>query len=116
MGRELYENFSEARETFAEASEALGEDLTKVCFSGTPEELNQTANTQPAILTTSIAAYRVLSNKFGLKPIIAAGHSLGEYSALVAAGTIPFFDAVRVVRARGNFMQSAVPVGLGTMA
>ncbi len=116
MGQELYDTFSEARETFAEASEALGEDLTKVCFNGTPEELNQTANTQPAILTTSIAAYRVLTNKFGLKPVIAAGHSLGEYSALVAAGTIPFFDAVRVVRARGNFMQSAVPVGLGTMA
>ncbi|MCK5681558.1 ACP S-malonyltransferase [bacterium] len=116
MGKELYDNFSEARETFAEASEALGEDLSEICFNSTPEELNQTANTQPAILTTSIAAYRVLSEKFNLKPTITAGHSLGEYSALVAAGTISFFDAVRVVRARGKFMQSAVPVGLGTMA
>ena len=116
MGKELYDNFPEARETFAEANEALGEDLTKICFSGSPEELNQTANTQPAILASSIAAYRVLSRKLGLKPVVAAGHSLGEYSALVAAGSISFFDAVRIVRARGNFMQSAVPVGLGTMA
>jgi [acyl-carrier-protein] S-malonyltransferase len=116
MGRELYDNFPEARETFAEASEALGEDITKICFDSTPEELNQTANTQPAILTASIAAYRVLSKKCGIKPALAAGHSLGEYSALVIAGTIPFFDAVRVVRARGTFMQTAVPVGLGTMA
>ena len=116
MGKELYDNFPEARETFVEASDALGDDITKICFSSTPEELNQTANTQPAILTTSIAAYRVLNRRLGLKPLLAAGHSLGEYSALVAAGTIPFFDAVRVVRARGTFMQSAVPVGLGTMA
>lgn len=116
MGKELYDNFSEARETFAEASEALGEDLTRICFEGPVEELNQTANTQPAILTVSIAAYRVLKNRLNLKPVLAAGHSLGEYSALTAAGTIPFFDAVRVVRARGKFMQSAVPVGLGTMA
>ena len=116
MGKELYDNFPEARETFAEASEALGEDLTRICFQGPTEELNQTANTQPAILTVSIAAYRVLKNRLDLKPVLAAGHSLGEYSALTAAGTIPFFDAVRVVRARGKFMQSAVPVGLGTMA
>ncbi|MEA3332873.1 MAG: ACP S-malonyltransferase [Pseudomonadota bacterium] len=116
MGKELHDNFPEARETFAEASDALGEDLTKICFDGSPEKLNQTANTQPAILTTSIAAYRVLSQKLGLKPVLAAGHSLGEYSALVAAGTISFFDAVRIVRARGKFMQNAVPVGLGTMA
>ena len=116
MGKELYDNFPEARETFAEASEALGEDLTKICFAGSPEELNQTANTQPAILTTSIAAYRVLNRKLNLKPVLAAGHSLGEYSALVAAGTISFFDAVRIVRARGKFMQNAVPAGLGTMA
>ncbi len=116
MGKELHDNFSEARETFAEASEALGEDLRQVCFHGPTEELNQTANTQPAILTVSIAAYRVLKKRLGLEPVLTAGHSLGEYSALVAAGTIPFFDAVRVVRARGKFMQSAVPVGLGTMA
>ena len=116
MGKELYDNFSEARETFAEASEALGEDLTQTCFNGPTEELNQTANTQPAILTVSIATYRVLKKRLGLEPVLTAGHSLGEYSALVAAGTIPFFDAVRVVRARGKFMQSAVPVGLGTMA
>ena len=116
MGKELYDNFPEARETFAEASEALGEDLTNICFTGSPEELNQTANTQPAILTVSIAAYRVLNRELNLKPILAAGHSLGEYSALVVAGTISFFDAVRIVRARGKFMQNAVPVGLGTMA
>ncbi len=116
MGKELYDNFSEARDTFAEANEALGEDLAKICFSGSPEDLNQTANTQPAILATSIAAYRVLCRKLDLKPVLAAGHSLGEYSALVAAGTLSFFDAVRIVRARGKFMQSAVPVGLGTMA
>ena len=116
MGKELYDNFPEARETFAEASEALGEDLTQICFTGPIERLNQTANTQPAILTVSIAAYRVLKNHLNLEPALTAGHSLGEYSALVAAGTIPFFDAVRVVRARGKFMQTAVPVGLGTMA
>jgi len=116
MGKELYDNFSEARETFAEASEALGEDLANICFAGSPEELNQTANTQPAILTVSIAAYRILSRKLALKPVLAAGHSLGEYSALVTAGTISFFDAVRIVRARGKFMQNAVPDGLGTMA
>ncbi|MCK5539514.1 MAG: ACP S-malonyltransferase [Deltaproteobacteria bacterium] len=116
MGKELYDNFPEARETFAEASEALGEDLAAICFTGSPEELNQTANTQPAILTVSIAAYRVLNRKLNLKPVLTAGHSLGEYSALVAAGAISFFDAVRIVRARGKFMQSAVPVGLGTMA
>jgi [acyl-carrier-protein] S-malonyltransferase len=116
MGKELYDNFPEARETFAEASEALGEDLTQICFTGPIERLNQTANTQPAILTVSIAAYRVLKKHLNLEPALTAGHSLGEYSALVAAGTIPFFDAVRVVRARGKFMQTAVPVGLGTMA
>ncbi len=116
MGKELYDNFPEARETFNEANDALGEDLTKICFSGSPEELNQTANTQPAILAASIAAYRVLCSKLGLKPVLAAGHSLGEYSALVASGAISFYDAVRIVRARGKFMQSAVPVGLGTMA
>ncbi|MBN2810193.1 MAG: ACP S-malonyltransferase [Deltaproteobacteria bacterium] len=116
MGRELYDNFAEARETFAEADDALGEKLSAICFSGSPEELNQTANTQPAILTVSIAAYRVLSRKLDLRPVMAAGHSLGEYSALVAAGTLSFADAIRIVRARGRFMQSAVPVGLGTMA
>ncbi len=116
MGKELYDNFPEARETFAEASEALGSNLTKICFEGPVEELNQTANTQPAILTVSIAAYRVLKKHLSLEPALTAGHSLGEYSALVAAGMIPFFDAVRIVRARGRFMQSAVPVGLGTMA
>ena len=116
MGKEFFDNFSEARETFAEASDALGEDLSEICFNSPPEELNQTANTQPAILTTSIAAHRVLLNRFNLKPVLTAGHSLGEYSALVVAGTISFFDAVRIVRARGEFMQSAVPVGLGTMA
>ncbi len=116
MGKELYDNFSEARETFAEASESLGEDITEICFNSPPEELNQTANTQPAILTASIAAYRVLRARFDIDPVLTAGHSLGEYSALVAAETVSFFDAVRVVRARGIFMQTAVPAGLGTMA
>lgn len=116
MGKELYDCFSEARETFAEASEALGEDLSRLCFSGSPEELNQTANTQPAILTVSVAAYRVLKRNLNIEPVLTAGHSLGEYSALVAAKAISFFDAVRIVRARGKFMQNAVPAGLGTMA
>ncbi|MBW1645158.1 MAG: ACP S-malonyltransferase [Deltaproteobacteria bacterium] len=116
MGEDFYQNFKVAREVFAEASESLGEDMAKTCFAASKEELNQTANTQPAILTASIATLKVLFQELGIKPVMLAGHSLGEYSALVASGAVSFFDAVRVVRARGKFMQTAVPFGLGTMA
>jgi [acyl-carrier-protein] S-malonyltransferase len=116
MGRDLAENFSLARQVFQEASDALGMDLARLCFEGPEEDLRLTANTQPAILTTSIAALRVIESERGLTPACAAGHSLGEYSALVCAGALNFADAVRTVRQRGIFMQEAVPVGVGTMA
>jgi [acyl-carrier-protein] S-malonyltransferase len=116
MVREIYDSSPAAREVFEEASDSLGQDMAHTCFSAAEEELNRTANTQPAILTASIAALRVLQREIGIKPVIMAGHSLGEYSALVAAGVLRFRDAVRIVRARGEFMQSAVPLGLGTMA
>ncbi len=116
MGKDLYENFKEAREVFDEASESLGFDIKKLCFEGPESELNKTENAQPAILTVSYAAYKVLKKYLDIKPIAMAGHSLGEYSALVASGAIKFFDAVKVVRARGKFMQDAVPLGLGTMS
>jgi [acyl-carrier-protein] S-malonyltransferase len=116
MGRDLAENFSLARQVFQEASDALGMDLARLCFEGPEEDLRLTANTQPAILTTSIAALRVIESERGLTPACAAGHSLGEYSALVCAGALSFADAVRTVRQRGIFMQEAVPVGVGTMA
>ena len=116
MGKELADNFSVARQVFEEANDALGFDLAGLCFNGPEEDLKLTANTQPAILTTSIAALRVLSAESGLVPSFAAGHSLGEYSALVCAGGLAFADAVRVVRQRGTFMQEAVPVGTGSMA
>ncbi|MBI5184503.1 MAG: ACP S-malonyltransferase [Nitrospinae bacterium] len=115
MGKELCDNFSEAREVFEQANEALGYDLASLCFQGPEEELKQTEKTQPAILTASIAAARVLE-KEGLKPAITAGHSLGEYSALAAAGSISFMDAARVTAKRGRFMQDAVPDGVGAMA
>jgi len=115
MGKELAENYSVARRTFEEADEALGYKLSRVCFEGPEEELRLTEVTQPAILTTSVAAWRVLEEK-GLTPGFVAGHSLGEYSAHVAAGTIGFRDAVRTVRNRGKYMQEAVPVGVGAMA
>jgi [acyl-carrier-protein] S-malonyltransferase len=115
MGRQLAENHPEARAVFAEADEALGFQLSELCFAGPEEELNLTANTQPAILTASIAAFRVLS-RYGVKPDFVAGHSLGEYSALVAAGALSLPDAVRLVRQRGQAMQEAVPVGVGAMA
>jgi len=105
-----------AREVFAEANEALCFDLTELCFAGPDDELKLTANTQPAILTTSVAALRVLMAETGLQPDYAAGHSLGEYSALVCAGALSFVDAVQTVRQRGLFMQEAVPVGSGAMA
>jgi [acyl-carrier-protein] S-malonyltransferase len=116
MGRELANNFKVAADTFAEADEALGFKLSTLCFNGPEEELKLTTNTQPAILATSIAALRVLNSKTGIVPDYLAGHSLGEFSALVAAGTLGFADALRTVRARGRFMQEAVPVGVGAMA
>jgi [acyl-carrier-protein] S-malonyltransferase len=115
MGRELAEHFPVARETFAEADEALGFPLSKLIFEGPGEELKLTENTQPAILTMSVAAWRVLA-AHGIEPTLAAGHSLGEWSAHVAAGTFSFADAVRSVKARGRAMQQAVPAGEGGMA
>jgi [acyl-carrier-protein] S-malonyltransferase len=116
MGRELAENFPAAREVFEEADEALGLSISSVCFTGTAEELQLTENTQPAILTVSVAALRALASEGSLKPDFVAGHSLGEYSALVAAGSLSLADAVRIVRARGRYMQEAAPVGSGAMA
>jgi [acyl-carrier-protein] S-malonyltransferase len=115
MGRELKERFPVAAQTFAEADEALGFAMSKLCFEGPEEELRLTENTQPAIMTVSVAAWRVLA-EHGVKPEIAAGHSLGEWSAHVAAGTLSFADAVRAVKARGRAMQQAVPAGQGAMA
>jgi [acyl-carrier-protein] S-malonyltransferase len=115
MGRELAERFPVARETFAEADEALGFPISKLIFEGPAEDLKLTENTQPAILTASIATLRVLA-LHGIKPSLAAGHSLGEWSAHVAAGTYSFADAVRSVKARGRAMQLAVPAGQGAMA
>jgi [acyl-carrier-protein] S-malonyltransferase len=115
MGRELAEKYPIARQTFEEADETLGYKLSHLCFEGPEEQLRLTEITQPAILTVSVAAWRILNEK-GLKPGFVAGHSLGEYSAHVAAGTLSFADAVRTVRQRGKYMQEAVPVGVGTMA
>ena len=116
MGRELAENFKSAAHAFEEADDALGFSLSKLCFEGPEEELKLTANTQPAILAASVAALRALKDESPLTPAFVAGHSLGEYSALVAAGALDFADALRTVRARGSFMQDAVPVGVGAMA
>lgn len=116
MGKDLADNFPVARHLFEEADDALGSKLSTLCFDGPEEQLKLTANTQPAILTASIAALRVLLAETGVVADCLAGHSLGEYSALVAAGSISFADAVRTVRARGTFMQEAVPVGVGAMA
>jgi [acyl-carrier-protein] S-malonyltransferase len=115
MGKELASNYAIARQTFEEADEALGYKLSELCFEGPEEKLKLTEITQPAILTASIAAWRVLKEK-GFRPDSVAGHSLGEYSAHVAAGTLMFADAVRTVRNRGKYMQEAVPVGVGAMA
>jgi len=115
MGKELAEKYSVARAIFDEADQALGFAISKMCFEGTEEQLKLTANTQPAILTVSVAASRVLAER-GIEPDFVAGHSLGEYSALVAAGSLKFFDAVRLVRQRGIYMQDAVPAGQGGMA
>lgn len=116
MGKELADNFVAARRVFEEANDVLGFDLTSLCYNGPEEDLKLTANTQPAILATSVAALKVLETESGLVPSFTAGHSLGEYSALVCAGGLAFADAVRVVRQRGTFMQEAVPVGTGSMA
>jgi len=115
MGKELHDNFPVARKVFEEADKAIGFRITQLCFEGPEEELRKTFNTQPAILTVSVAAFRVLQDA-GVTPDITAGHSLGEYSALVAAGVIDFADAVRLVNKRGQFMQEAVPLGQGAMA
>ena len=115
MGKALAEAFPIVRDTMAEADEALGERLSGLCFDGPAEQLVLTENTQPAILAVSVAAYRLLVSR-GIVPSFVAGHSLGEYSAHVAAGTIGFADALRTVRRRGRYMQEAVPVGQGAMA
>ncbi len=116
MGKELSASFPVARHIFQEADEALGFKLSNICFEGSEEDLKLTANTQPAILTASIAILRVLEQEVGIKPDFLSGHSLGEFSALVCSGTLAFADAVRTVRARGTYMQEAVPVGTGAMA
>ena len=115
MGKDLAEKFPVARQTFDEADAALGYKLSDLCFNGPEDQLRLTEITQPAILTASVAAWRVLEEK-GLRQAFVAGHSLGEYSAHVAAGTFSFADAVRTVRNRGKYMQEAVPVGVGAMA
>lgn len=115
MMKELYDNYACVKDVFKEADEALGFSMTDLCFKGPEEQLRLTYNTQPAILTCSVAALKVLE-EHEVFPDVAAGHSLGEYSALVAAGSLKFADAVRVVRKRGQFMQEAVPVGQGAMA
>ncbi|HEY8203488.1 MAG TPA: ACP S-malonyltransferase [Pyrinomonadaceae bacterium] len=116
MGKELAYRFSAARQVFEEADEALEFALADLCFNGPAEELQLTENTQPAILATSIAALRAMESEGFPKPDFVAGHSLGEYSALVAAGSVSLSDAVKTVRARGRYMQEAVPVGTGAMA
>lgn len=115
MGKDLYDNFEEVREVFKEASEALGYDIAGLCFNGPQEELNKTSRTQPCLLTVSFATFKVLSLK-GLNPFCVAGHSLGEYSAIVSVGVISFRDAVKITERRGQFMQEAIPEGNGLMA
>ena len=115
MGKDLAAAYPVCRATFAEADEALGEPLSTLCFEGPESQLLLTENTQPAILAASVAVYR-LAREHGIDPGFAAGHSLGEYSAHVAAGTLSFADALRTVRRRGRYMQEAVPVGVGAMA
>jgi [acyl-carrier-protein] S-malonyltransferase len=116
MGKDLYERFDAAKRIFMEAEEAAQLPLRRLCFSGPEEELKLTEYTQPAILTVSVAALRVLEAEFSLQPLCVAGHSLGEYSALVGVGALAFADAVRVVRERGRLMQQAVPPDAGAMA
>ena len=116
MGKDFYEQFDAAKRIFIEAEEATQLPLSRVCFAGPEEELKLTEYTQPAILTVSIAIQRVLESEFALVPLCVAGHSLGEYSALVSVGALAFADAVKVVRERGRLMQQAVPPGAGAMA
>lgn len=116
MGQEFYNEFKVSKDTFDEASDVLGIDMAKLCFEDENNELNLTVNAQPAILTASIANLRVLEAETGIRPNFVAGHSLGEYSALVASGAFDFKDAVATVRKRGEFTQGAVPVGVGSMA
>ena len=115
MGKALADAHPICRDTFAEADEALGESLSRLCFEGPEDQLTLTENTQPAILAVSVAAWRLVAS-LGITPAFVAGHSLGEYSANVAAGTMAFADALRIVRRRGRYMQEAVPVGTGAMA
>ena len=114
-GKDLHDSFEKVREIYREASEALDDDVAGLSFDGPREELDKTFRTQPALLTASYAAYSVLTSK-GINPMCVAGHSLGEFSAHVASGSLAFADAVRIVRKRGTFMQEAVPVGVGAMA
>ncbi len=116
MGKDFFDRFLTARQVFEEANDALGYNLATICFQGPEEDLKLTANTQPAILTVSVATLRVMQSERELFPTAAAGHSLGEYGSLVAAGGLNFADAVRLVHLRGKFMQEAVPVGVGAMA
>jgi [acyl-carrier-protein] S-malonyltransferase len=116
MGKELAANFPAARQVFEEADDALGFAISRLCFDGPAEDLQLTENTQPAILTVSVAAFRAMKEAGIAAPAFVAGHSLGEYSALVAAGALSLSDAVRTVRVRGRYMQEAVPVGTGAMA
>ena len=116
MGRELYEGFHGVREVFDQAGEALHIDIARLCFEGPQEALDLTPNTQAAVLTVDIALYRVFESAIGIEPAVLAGHSLGEYAALCAAGAIDFSDAVRLVYARGQYQQEAVPPGEGCMA
>ena len=115
MGKSLADSYPAAAQVFAEADAALGFSLSRLCFEGPEDQLKLTENTQPALLTVSVAAFRVLE-ELGYRPAVVAGHSLGEYSALVAAGSLDFADAVRLVRKRGQYMQEAVPPGVGAMA
>ncbi len=116
MGKELADNFAIVRQTFEEADDALSSKLSRICFEGPESDLLLTENTQPALLATSTAFLRLIQSETGLQPCYLAGHSLGEYSALVASGALSYADALRTVRARGCFMQDAVPVGTGAMA
>lgn len=116
MGKDLADNFPVAKQIFEEANDVLGFSFSELCWNGTTEDLALTENTQPAILTSSVAAFRVMQSEGFSNPDFVAGHSLGEYSALVAAGALSFADAVKTVRNRGKYMQEAVPVGVGAMA
>jgi [acyl-carrier-protein] S-malonyltransferase len=116
MGREFYDRYADAKKIFQEASDTLHLDMARLCFEGPIEELNLTQNTQPALLTASVAALKCLEQEVYIKPKFLAGHSLGEYTALVASGALDFKDAVRLVKMRGGFMQDAVPRGIGAMA